>query len=220
MTPVKVEKLRNMLEECNYQGSEKNFLCEGFTTGFELGYRGPANRIDTSQNIPFTVGDKNQLWDKIMDEVQVERFAGPFKFEEILFKHYVQTPVGLVPKAGNKTRCIFHLSYDFKNGNCSINYWTPTELCSVKYNDLDQAVRNCLKLLEELGWNQTIFYSKADLKSAFRVLPLLVRNRCFLLLKAQHPTTGEWFYFIDKCLLFGASISCAHFQRFSMHSKQ
>ena len=63
--------------------------------------------------------------------------------------------------------------------------------------------------------NQTIFYSKADLTRAFRVLPLLVRNRCFLLLKAQHPTTGEWFYFIDKCLLFGASISCAHFQRFS-----
>ena len=36
-------------------------------------------------------------------------------------------------------------------------------------------------------------------------------------MKAQNPEdeTGTWWYFIDKCLLFGASISCAIFQRFS-----
>ena len=34
-------------------------------------------------------------------------------------------------------------------------------------------------------------------------------------MKAQHPLMGEWFYFIDKCLPFGASISCVLFQRFS-----
>ena len=34
-------------------------------------------------------------------------------------------------------------------------------------------------------------------------------------MKAQDPITGEWRYFIDKCLLFGASISCSHFQHFS-----
>ena len=32
---------------------------------------------------------------------------------------------------------------------------------------------------------------------------------------AQDPETGEWKYFLDKCLPFGASISCAMFQRFS-----
>ena len=74
-----------------------------------------------------------------MDEVQVGRFAGPFS--DIPYKDtYIQSPIGLVPKAGNKTRLIFHLSYTFKNGNKSVNYHTPKELCSVKYNDLDVAV--------------------------------------------------------------------------------
>ena len=34
-------------------------------------------------------------------------------------------------------------------------------------------------------------------------------------MKAEHPQTGEDYYFIDKCLPFGASISCAIFQEFS-----
>ena len=34
-------------------------------------------------------------------------------------------------------------------------------------------------------------------------------------MKAEDPKTGQVMYFIDKCLPFGASISCSHFQRFS-----
>ena len=34
-------------------------------------------------------------------------------------------------------------------------------------------------------------------------------------MKACHPETGEWFYFIDKCLPFGSSISCTIFQDIS-----
>ena len=32
---------------------------------------------------------------------------------------------------------------------------------------------------------------------------------------AKSPIDGRIYFFIDKCLLFGASISCTHFQRFS-----
>ena len=32
---------------------------------------------------------------------------------------------------------------------------------------------------------------------------------------AEDPVTGEHTYFIDKCLSFGASISCSIFQKFS-----
>ena len=34
-------------------------------------------------------------------------------------------------------------------------------------------------------------------------------------MKAEDPFTGKVVYFVDKCLPFGASISCSHFQRFS-----
>ena len=34
-------------------------------------------------------------------------------------------------------------------------------------------------------------------------------------MKAKDPKTGLWKYFVDKCLPFGSSIGCAHFQRFS-----
>ena len=37
----------------------------------------------------------------------------------------------------------------------------------------------------------------------------------FLILKAESPFDSKIYYFIDKCLPFGSSISCAHFQEFS-----
>ena len=60
-----------------------------------------------------------------------------------------------------------------------------------------------------------IFAGKSDLKSAFRLLPISRDSWQWLVMKAQDPTTGTWKYFVDKCLPFGASISCSHFQRFS-----
>ena len=45
-----------------------------------------------------------------MKEIAEKRMAGPF--EDIPFEHFIQSPIGLVPKdGGKKTRLIFHLSY-------------------------------------------------------------------------------------------------------------
>ena len=49
---------------------------------------------------------------------------------------------------------------------------------------------------------------------AFRNLGLNPQSWPYLVLKAQHPITLEWFYFTDKCLPFGVSISCKLFQDF------
>ena len=35
------------------------------------------------------------------------------------------------------------------------------------------------------------------------------------MMKAVSPIDGKTYYFVDRCLPFGASISCSHFQRFS-----
>ena len=116
-----------------------------------------------------------------------------------------------MPKAGNKTRLIFHLSYQFEQG--SVNSNIPSKWCSVKYNDLDHAVRNSIKLVGED--NKVLYFSKTDLSSAFRMVPGHPGSFKWMMLQAPDPETGERFYFIDKCLPFGASISCSHFQRFS-----
>ena len=122
-------------------------LVKGFTEGFDLEYNGPMQRQDTAQNLPFHVGDEHVLWDKVMKEVQLNRYAGPF--EEIPFNNFIQSPIGLVPKAGNKTRLIFHLSFDFKEHR-SVNFCTPKDKCKVKYHDLDHAVQRSLRLLESV----------------------------------------------------------------------
>ena len=115
-----------------------------------------------------------------MNEVKEKRVAGPFA--QIPFNNYVQSPIGLVPKAGGKTRLIFHLSYDFSNSNNpSVNSCTPKDYCSVKYNDLDHAIKNSFRWRNDFG---QIFYSKTNLKSAFKILPLKVRCYHWLIMKA------------------------------------
>ena len=81
---------------------------------------------------------------------------------------------------------------------------------------MDDVIRACLETQRELD-DETgpIFLSKADAKSAFRILPLHSSSWLWLIMCAEHPMTGTKFYFMDKCLPFGASISCALFQRFS-----
>ena len=89
-----------------------------------------------------------------MKEVNLKRVAGPFR--QIPFNNYIQSPIGLVPKAGgDQTRLIFHLSYNFKDGFKSLNHHTPKEKCTVKYKDLDHAVRAYLHMCDELVHSQT-----------------------------------------------------------------
>ena len=223
VTPVKLDKLKELLQRSVYDKEKTKFLLGGFANGFDLEYEGPTERRNLSRNLPFTVGDKFQLWTKVMKEVKLGRYAGPFK--NVPFQHFVQSPIGLVPKAGGQTRLIFHLSYDFKQEK-SVNAYTDQSKCSVKYKDLDHAVKESLDLLkramlkqvQETGRNNNatcIWYGISDIKSAFHILLLKVKCFWLLVMKAFHPVTGEEYFFVDKCLPFGHCISCALFQKFS-----
>ena len=227
VTPVDADVFHKLLVDTQYDPDETNFVVQGFKKGFSIEYHGPQKRQSLSKNLPLSVGNKTILWNKIMKEVGLKRVASPFT--KIPFENYIQSPIGLVPKAGGDgTRLIFHLSYDFSDDNTSVNANTPRELCAVTYSDIDQAVRSILILrdktrkvarergIDDLEDNLTVIYlSKSDIKSAFRVLPLSRRAFPWLIMMAHHPTTGQVFYFVDKCLPFGASISCSHFQRVS-----
>ena len=120
------------------------------------------------------------------------------------------------PRQEGKTRLIFHLSYDFpQSGNKSVNFHTPRDKCTVKYRDLDHAVHQSLKMLKLIDSNSNIWYGKTDVQSAFRILPLKPKVYWLLIMAAFHPITGKKYYFMDKCLPFGHSMSCALFQCFS-----
>ena len=90
VTPIRVKVLEKFLKQINYDKSESEYIQSGFKNGFDLGYWGPWCRKDLSDNLPLRVGNKTILWNKMMDEVKVHRFAGPFK--DIPFKDtYVQS---------------------------------------------------------------------------------------------------------------------------------
>ena len=174
------------------------------------------NRRSRSKNIPLTKGTPEDLWQKMLDEVQLGRFAGPFR--QIPFDSFSQSPVGLVPKSNGKLRLIFHLSYEFGEEEHSLNYFTPDEWCTVSYQDLDHTIRNCLHMLDSISQSEQLeglFATKTDLLSTFRVLPLKSHQFCLLIMQATNPKTREIAYFVDKCLPFRASISCALFHKFS-----
>ena len=197
-----MNQLHQLLQQTKYDKQNTKYLVEGFTKGFDIGYRGPYNRKDTADNLPFRIGSKIELWN--IKEVQEGRYAGPFKAPP--GEHYVQSPLGLVPKAGNKMRLIFHLSYDFgtKFEQRSINFHTPESLCSVKYNDLDHAIKNSLKVLQLMSGreHQPIFFAKSDCSNAFRIAPVLPEQHLILSMKAIHPITGKNLVFRGEVLTF------------------
>lgn len=108
--------------------------------------------------------------------------------------------MGLVPKKDGDYRLIHHLSYPDQD---SINYYLNPLACSVHYSSIDDAAA----MIASLGQNALL--AKSDIKSAFRLLPVAISD--FDLLGFQFQGS---FYF-DKMLPFGASISCALWEKFA-----
>ena len=207
VTPVNVKIYERLLKESGYDKYKTKYLVQGFKSGFDLGYEGPKRIKRTAKNLQLRVGSKVELWNKVMAEVKAKRYAGPF--EEVPFRYFIQSPIGLVPKdKGKNTRLIFHLSYP-KTGD-SVNSGIPDQVCSVKYPDFMQAIEMCVTAGE--GCHCT----KSDMSMAFRNIPMNRKSWRYLILKCEHPVTKKVYYFVDKCLPFGASISCAIFQDVSV----
>ena len=61
----------------------------------------------------------------------------------------------------------------------------PKELCTIKYNDLDKAVKMCNQ--EGPGCHM----AKSDMKSAFRNLPVKRKDWKWLVLMPIHPETHK-----------------------------
>ena len=191
-TPVNIKNFAKLLEESKYDKVETAFLIDGFTNGFSLEYAGPGDVQITSPDLKFReVGNATILWNKVMKEVKKKRYAGPF--EQMPFKNYTQSPIGLVPKHGGKdTKLIFYLSYPGAKGT-SVNENTPSDCCTVQYPDFNDAVQLCIRE------GKSCHIAKSDMKSAIRNLGMKKKHWKFLVMKAESPIDGKTYYFADKC---------------------
>ena len=156
-----MDALESLLKESKYDEFKMKALVNGFSQGFSLGY----HVKQTAPNLKLhNKSDKILLWNKVMKEVQLKRYAGPFK--EPPFKHFIQSPIGLKPKDNSRdVRLIFHLSYP-RNSGKSINENMPRDLHKVSYPDFSDAIE--LDLCRKAG--KFCKMSKSDMKSAFCIL--------------------------------------------------
>lgn len=87
-----MQTYKNYLEDTFFPPEETQFLVNGFSCGFDLGYRGPRDTKVESRNMKLRVGSKAHLWNMVMTEVKEKRYAGPF--EECPFENFIQSPLG------------------------------------------------------------------------------------------------------------------------------
>jgi hypothetical protein len=178
--------------------SSSNILREGFTSGFKLGYSGDRTARD-AQNLKSIREDPKMAREKIGKEIKLGRIAGPFKERPI--HNLIVSPIGLVPKSEKgKFRLIQHLSHP-EGG--SINDGINKEVCVVQYTKFDVAVQ----LVANVGISACM--AKADIQSAFRLLPIHPQDFGLLGMKIEED------FFVDKALPMGASCSPALFEKFS-----
>ena len=196
-SPIHLNALDTVLE--NYPNQETaEFLGNGFRFGFRIPFEGP--RVGRfSKNHPSAVKSPDIINCKLAEEVRLGRIAGPFNSPP--FEDLIISPLGLVPKSTpGEWRMIFDLS--FPKGK-SVNAGIPPDEATVQYTKFDEITR----IIREEGPGCSLI--KVDIKSAFRLIPINpddfdLLGMCF-----------EGNYYVDKCLPFGLSVSCAIFEKFS-----
>lgn len=196
-TPINFSVLDCWL--CSYPlDSDVEVLRNGFANGFSLGYTGPRGARD-SVCLTSAAAQPAVVVRKLATEIASGRIAGPFVSRPLASLQC--SPIGLVPKREPNTfRLIHHLSFP---AGQSINDFISRDLCSVHYASFDKAVKLTIK------GGHGAWLAKADIKSAFRLLPVAPVDYELL-----GFTYGGMFYY-DKCLPMGCSISCSLFEKFS-----
>lgn len=136
---------------------------------------------------------------KLYKEIAERQVEGPFQLPP--FHNFHISPLGVVPKRKSNEFCIIHHLL-FPKGD-SLNDELDDALCSVSYSTFEGVV------VKIRSYGPGALLAKADIKSAFRLLPISL---------LAFNALGFYFdecYFFDKSLPMGCSVSCAYFETFS-----
>ena len=153
--------------------------------GIDIGYMGPRQPSD-APNLPSSHTHPHVVTAQLSKEVDAGRIQGLFLHRPL--PALCCSGVGIVPKKGNKWRMILHLSAP---AGSSINDHILKDDFSLRYSTIDDAVR----MLFTLGTGALM--AKADLKSAFRMIPVCPQDWELLGMQWQ----GHFYH--DTCLPFG-----------------
>ncbi len=168
----------------------------GITFGFHIGFKGPVIP-SFCPNSPTIMENFSATQDLIDKELASARVAGPFDMPP--FCPFKVSPLTIRPKSKpGQFRLIHNLSAPYDGS--SVNDNISDHHKSVQY----ESVSNIVALLLELG--KGAFLAKADIQSAFRLIP--VHPSCY-------PLLGFYFnnkYFFDRCLTMGGGSSCRIFE--------
>ena len=166
------------------------YFLRGITEGFRIGYSSAMehNLKSSKRNLEGAIQHPEVVNDYLENERSLNRVAGPYNRSQLLPVHISR--FGVIPKSHqcDKWRLIIDLSHPTDH---SVNNGIPKSLCSLTYITVDDAIQKIL----ELGPNTLL--AKADIKSAFRLIPVHPADRHLLGMEWQKNI------FIDTCLPFG-----------------
>ena len=105
----------------------------------------------------------------------------------------------------DKLRACDDLKHAMTNLACAIS--TPNQLLSWDH------ISQLSQLMSEKGGDWSLF--KADHESAYKQLPIRPADMKTAIIALKHPSSGKWFGFVTRTLIFGSIAAVLHYNVFS-----
>ena len=135
-------------------------VVKDIVSGVSLGYKGPKHQV-RARNLLSADEHPEVIDQTLAKEVQLNRIAGPYDLPPLPNLHC--SGIGLVPKKSGGWRMITHLSAP---AGQSVNDFISKEDYKLQYASVDDAIQ----MIQQCG--PRAMMAKADIKSAFRLLPV------------------------------------------------
>ena len=163
------------------------YHAHGLSGGFRLGFSRTTHLQSVYRNHPSSTENPQTITDHLSSEREAGRIVGPLP--SLTRPHIHVSPMGLVPKNhSDRWRLIVNLSSP--RGH-SVNDGISSDLCSLRYASLDNAVEIVM------GLGRSALLTKFDLSNAYRIVPVHPDDQPLLGVSWQDEV------YVDRSLPFG-----------------